>query len=110
MPSELTNSVPSGAAATISLLVSKAFLAFIKAKLVGTNFTYSDVNRITVEFPFDRFYMDEFEAKDAENVHREASRDTASLTYAMVYIHRGKAVLNDVFIDEVSIRDLVETE
>lgn len=62
---------------------------------------------IYVDFPFDRFYMEESKAYDAELIYNESSRDSTSVTYAVVMVLDGKAVLKDVQIDGVSIKDAV---
>ncbi|WP_430817447.1 GDYXXLXY domain-containing protein [Carboxylicivirga sp. RSCT41] len=67
-------------------------------------------NTIVVEFPFDRFYMEESKAYDAEHVYRQSQIDTTSLTYALVSIKDGEAVLQDVLIDEIPIKELVEKD
>ena len=54
--------------------------------------------------------MDENKAYDAEIAYIESIRDSLpdNDTYAVVYIKDGKAVLTDVMINEVSIKDYVE--
>lgn len=60
-------------------------------------------------FPFTTYYMEESEARDAELAVRNAQRDTSNRTcYALVYVREERAVLQDVLIDEVSIREYVE--
>jgi hypothetical protein len=51
--------------------------------------------------------MEESKAYEAEMVHIESSRDTSQITYALVYIKEGDAVLKDVLIDDVSIVEIV---
>lgn len=68
---------------------------------------YSDSTKITINFPFNRFYMEESKAYEAEKIHITSSRDTSHETYASVYIKNGDAVLKDVLIDEVSIVEIV---
>ena len=53
--------------------------------------------------------MEESKAKPAEDAYRKAQRDTIpNNTYALVYIKEGKAVLENVIINEVPIADYVE--
>lgn len=63
---------------------------------------------ITVNYPFDRYYMEEFKAPDAEEAYAEAQWDTSSVAYALVRIKGGTAVLKDVMIDGVSLKDYVQ--
>lgn len=66
------------------------------------------LNQVRVQFPFNRFYMEESKAPDAEIAYRESVRDTSLVTYALVNIREGDAVLKDVLIDGVSIKEIVK--
>lgn len=66
-----------------------------------------DSLRVSVNYPFDRYYMNEYKAKRAETISRAANRDTSRLCYAEVFIYDGKATLNAVKIDDVAIEDLI---
>jgi len=60
-------------------------------------------------FPFTTYYMEESKAYDAELTMRRSQRDSTIQTcYARVYIKGEKAVLDDVFIDDISIAKYVE--
>jgi len=63
---------------------------------------------LTIEYPFERYYMEESKAYDAELAYRETRRDTSRMTYALVNIKNGGAVLRDVLIDGVPIREIVK--
>ena len=65
---------------------------------------------ISIQFPFDRFYMEEFKAPAAEKAYRESNRDTSVVTYALVYIKDGDVVLEDVVMDGISIKDQAEMQ
>lgn len=69
---------------------------------------YHESNTLRVEYPFNRFYMSEFKAYDAELVYNESQRDTTSVTYALVSIKDGEALLKDILIDGVSIGEIVK--
>lgn len=62
-------------------------------------------NELVIVLPFDRFYMEESKAYDAEIAYRESQSDI-SVTYALVNIKSGDAVLKDVLIDDVSVKDI----
>jgi uncharacterized membrane-anchored protein len=65
-------------------------------------------NEIHISFPFNRYYMEEKKAYDAEIVYNESLRDSIDHnTYALVFVKDGKAVLKDVLIDNISIKELV---
>ena len=62
-------------------------------------------------FPFNEFYMNETKAYDAELAHAQAQRDSLpNNTYALVYLLKGKAVLDNVFINDIPIADYVEKD
>lgn len=68
----------------------------------------ADTLRIFVEYPFTRFYMEESKAPMAELVYNETIVDTNNVTYGLVSIKDGDAVLKDVLINETSIKELVK--
>jgi len=66
------------------------------------------VAQITIQYPFERFYMEESKAPEAERVYREAARDSTRNTYALVSVRNGTGILQDVLIDGISISVLAE--
>lgn len=77
---------------------------FLKAKV----YSVSGNNKLTIDYPFDRFYMEESKAYDAELAYRKTQIDSSKTTYALVKIKDGEAVLKDVLIDGISIREIVK--
>ncbi len=75
---------------------------FLKAKVSQVN-----GNILSIEYPFNRYYMEESKAYDAETEYRESRIDRNIVTYALVSIKEGEFVLKDVLIDGVSIREIV---
>ena len=71
---------------------------------------YAYGKEVTIEYPFERFYMDENKAPEAEKQFNEANQrnNTEQEAYAVVYVKNGEAALKDVMIDGVSLRDLTE--
>lgn len=67
-----------------------------------------DDNKIYLDFPFNRFYMNENKAKNAEEVYAESMIDTTKIAYALVATKNGEAVIKDVFIDNISIKKLAK--
>ena len=80
---------------------------YIKAKIA---FLMEDgkVN-MRIEYPFDRFYMEETKAQAAEDMYRESIVDSTQVAYALVNVRNGEAVIRDVMINGTSISDLVKT-
>ncbi len=79
---------------------------FVKAKVGFLVETGS--NQIIIDYPFDRYYMEESKAYDAEQLYRQLPEDSTQVTYALVSIKNGNAVLKDVLIGETSIKELVK--
>ncbi|MDN3686991.1 GDYXXLXY domain-containing protein [Cyclobacterium jeungdonense] len=80
---------------------------YIKAKV--RFLSGNDSNMLTIDYPFDRFYMEESKAYDAELAYRQFQRDTSNPTYALVSIKNGEAVLKDVMIGGTSIKEMVKS-
>jgi uncharacterized membrane-anchored protein len=59
-------------------------------------------NMVSYRFSFERFYMEERKAPEAERVYREKNRDT----YALVRVRDGVGVIEDLFVGDKPIREL----
>ena len=81
--------------------------SYVKAAVYYTS-VENDSITVYLEYPFTEFYMQEFKAPKAESVYRESARDTSKKTYALVRIFNGDAVIENVFINDVPIRDLLK--
>ena len=80
---------------------------YFEATVSSASVAYSDnFQTIRVEFPFNKFFLEETIAPGAETVYRETRNDTVP-AYALVSILEGKAVLRDVIIRDSSIADVV---
>lgn len=64
---------------------------------------------VHIDFPFDRYYMEESKAYEAELAYRDYSRDDSlkKPAYAVVAIKEGHAVLKDVVVNDKPIREYV---
>jgi uncharacterized membrane-anchored protein len=77
--------------------------------IVEPNGVYKD--SLNFSLPFNIHYMDEGKAYNAEVAVREAARDSLLVNcYGLVYVKGGRAVLSDIFVNEVPIKDYVNTE
>ncbi|MGD1889461.1 MAG: GDYXXLXY domain-containing protein [Cyclobacteriaceae bacterium] len=73
------------------------------------SYVSSNGNRqLTLQYPFNRFYLEESKAPKAERVYWESLRETSQTTYALVAISDGEAVLKDVLINGISVRELAD--
>ena len=75
---------------------------------------WSSGTEVFFSLPFNRLYMEEGKAYEAETAYSNANlrswqqrEKTDSECYALVYIDGGTVRLEDVFIDEVSLREVV---
>ncbi len=66
-------------------------------------------NKLHLDYPFDRFYMEETKAYQAELSYNESQRDSSSSTYVVVAIRDGDAVIKDVLINGVPIKEVAQT-
>jgi uncharacterized membrane-anchored protein len=69
---------------------------------------YNHAGRISLEFAFNRFYMAENKAAEAETAYAEYSKKNLKPAYALVAVKEGNAVVKDVIIDGVPIKDYVD--
>ena len=73
---------------------------------VKTNYYFD--GELHVELPFDRYYMEEGKAQEAEDGYREYNQnENAKPAYALVAVKEGNAVVTDVIIDGLPIRNYV---
>ena len=63
--------------------------------------------QVSIRYPFERIYMEETKAPKAEALFRDLWRDSSTTVYGLVVINQGRAALEDVFVDGVSISDAV---
>lgn len=72
---------------------------------------YANEEEVELQFPFDRFYLEESKAKPAEETYAESNTPnedgSVKIAHAVVRIKNGKAALEDVRIDDRSIVDIV---
>lgn len=66
---------------------------YIRAKSMGVS-----PERVTLELPFDRFYLEESVAPEAERLYREHSRRGAQDAYVTVRVRSGRAAVEDLSI------------
>lgn len=74
---------------------------------------YSTYNKkLSFNLPFNRFYMEESKAKPAEDLVRKNRRDTinTNTTYALVYLDEDSYVLDNVFVNNVAIKEVIQNQ
>lgn len=83
---------------------------YVIATISQTFAENDDSTKIYVEYPFDRFYMEESKAKPAEETIAKSNREEGKTAYAVVKVKNGQAVIEDVMVDGVSIKEIVENK
>lgn len=81
--------------------------AYVKATVYYTSVEHDSIT-VFLEYPFTEFYMQEFKAPRAEAIYFESATDSSKITYARVRILKGDAVIEDVYINDVPIRNLIK--
>jgi len=79
---------------------------FVKAEIASVSYS-SDMSSIYVDYPFNRYYMEESKAPLAEELQNEAALDSSSITHVEVQILEGEAAVQGIYIDGVSIEELL---
>ena len=74
---------------------------FIQAKV-----DYETDNSLIIEYPFEKYYLEESKAPEAERLYFKASRDSTKGSFVTVNVIDGEAVLNDLIIRGKSIKDI----
>lgn len=96
---------PDGYAEITKLTVDKQSISgdYIEVKIRSRR-----KDKITIDLPFDRYYMGESIAKPTEVYVQEARRDSSINVYGIITIKDGKGVLTEVMINERPIADVVK--
>ena len=76
---------------------------YIKATVNYTGFEENNLTRIYINWPFDRFYMEESKAPLAEKAYNESRMDSSIVSYALVKVRNGDAVIENLFINDQPI-------
>ncbi|WP_136668225.1 GDYXXLXY domain-containing protein [Flavobacterium sp. H122] len=81
--------------------------SYLKVK-ASSQYEYNGKTQVSIELPFNRFYMNEYKAPIAEKVYNAISRDQTKNIYAEIAIKDGQGVIKDVIIDSIPIKDYIK--
>jgi uncharacterized membrane-anchored protein len=70
---------------------------------------YQDEPKLWFTLPFDRFYLEESKASQAEQLYWQAQRDSTQVAYGLVSIGKGPAVLTDVILNDKPIVEIINS-
>ncbi len=76
---------------------------------VKIRYAHLNDNEIRLDLPLDRFYMDEFEAPQAERAYWRNSRSEERNAYVSVRVRNGNAVIEDLYIQGKPVREHLKT-
>ena len=82
---------------------------FIKATC-GYTYKTGDTLFADIDFPFTKFYIDEYKAPIAETEYRNANLDSSKKAFALISLLNGEAVIKDVIIDGRTLKDWVKQQ
>lgn len=71
---------------------------------------YEMPKKVFVEWPFERFYMEESKAPLAEAAYNKTRVDTSMTSYALVKVKKGEAVLENVYINDKPIENYINNQ
>jgi uncharacterized membrane-anchored protein len=81
-----------------------------KTPLVGDDVVMATRRYGRLQFPFDRYYMEEMAAPKAETAYRDNSRSRRQNAYATVRILSGHAAIEELYIENKPIREFLRAE
>ena len=90
---------------SVSKEIPKSNNIYLKTKV---SYVRGFNRNLEIDYPFNRYYMEESKAYEAERTYVKTQIDTTKTTYALVHIKNGSAVLTDVLINEIPIREIVK--
>lgn len=78
-------------------------------RVSATSADGSSTRNVRLSLPFDRFYMEERLAPQAEQVYQQQSRRGQQETYILLRVRQGRGVIENLYIGETPIADFVRT-
>lgn len=76
---------------------------FIRVKV--QNVVGEDPMTVYVQYPFDRYYINERMARPIEEMIFENQSDTTRLNYALVRVNSGQAALEKLYLDDIPLEE-----
>lgn len=68
--------------------------------------TYDSLVHLTL--PFERYYMEEGKVRLAEDLYRQASRDSSNSMYAAIRVYKGKSIIEDILFNGTSLNSYLD--
>jgi len=80
--------------------------SFLRTKVDYIN-DYQAEHKLWFTLPFNRFYLEESKASQAEQLYWQTQRDSTQVAYGLVSIGKGPAVLTDVILNNKPIVEII---
>lgn len=68
---------------------------------------YNGRQSISLNFSFDRFYVEESKASKTERVYWQTQRDSAQVAYALIRLKNGEGIIRELMINDRPILEIV---
>ncbi len=75
--------------------------------MLVTTARWNSEGSVQVDFPFDRYYMEESAAPRAEEAYRANSQRSNQNAYVTVRVYHGSAAIEELYVDGKPIRDFL---
>ena len=75
------------------------------APCLRTTIQFVSGTNVHLRLPFDRFYMEESEAPEAERIYRQNNVRSNRNAFVQIRVDRGFGVIEDLYVDNVPIRE-----
>ncbi len=83
---------------------------YLEAKVNAWDQVAGQPTRVYIDYPFQRFYLEEGKAKPVEERYREYTRSDSTQAYALVSILNGQSVIFDVVVEGESLVEIIKRE
>jgi|KBSMisStandDraft_5_1062788.scaffolds.fasta_scaffold01316_5 uncharacterized membrane-anchored protein len=81
---------------------------YVKANVYYSQFE-GNQQSVMLDYPFNKFYMDEYKVPKAERVYQESNSNMQKQdVYALVNLLDGDGIIRDIIINDTSITELVK--
>lgn len=94
--------------ASISKEIKPNSKYYFKSKINNIHHNYNN-SEISIEFPFNKYFLEETEAKLAEDIYNKIARDSANKFYLLVKIKDGDARIKDIYVNDTLFSEYIKT-
>jgi uncharacterized membrane-anchored protein len=104
----MTDSAGYAGIADVSRSVPSSGNDYVKATV---DYVITDtLNTLYVKYPFDRYYIDMPDPAESAPVNTSAIEDSTQVTYALVVVNDGDALVKEIFVDEQPVKEWIKEQ